>query len=186
MSSAANDIDTKDAASYTIEYNGGRTGEVVAWPDEHVVLYGGADHSHPTQSWSRVAQLWPGFGSEQYFSRSTQRWQDDGRVHYRGTVLLHLSDLQYVLIMNDTWVQFEALALITEFHSPVRGSAVPYPYAMDGQSTAYLMDGQHVGFIRNYQPSAEYIHPDDWLDDHPGQAGSIVGRVGRMEKSRGD
>lgn len=85
-----------------------------------------------------------------------------GRNLDGNSILLHLSGLTYVFI---GWMiqQFQAIAPIVKYVSPVGNSSVPYPFAIDSEKRFYFMiENQYIDQVpKEYQPD-----PYDYLYGH--------------------
>lgn len=79
------------------------------------------------------------------------------------SILVQIDGLNYVWI-GKILLRFKALDLITEFHSPIRGSDVPYPWARDQLQNTYLLD-DFVVLPKNNTMLLDYPDPHHWFYD---------------------
>jgi hypothetical protein len=78
------------------------------------------------------------------------------------SILLHMSDLNYVFI-GTTIYSFEAKYEIVKYVSEVGNNCIPYPYAVDKYNYHYLMI-ENVVFINDHPQTM--TDPYEWYYDH--------------------
>lgn len=88
----------------------------------------------------------------------------DSKFSLGNTVLVHLTKNKYVFIGAYVY-EFETKDLIKEYYSPVIGSDVSYPIAIDSKNIYFLIDDGRYGYLPKnyvYESETEYY---DWNSD---------------------
>jgi len=77
------------------------------------------------------------------------------------SILLHMTDNEYIYIGQSIY-SFTSLSEIIQYESPVGGSYVPYPYAIDKENNFYLL-AYEIIFL--HKPYFNYDDPYTHYDD---------------------
>jgi hypothetical protein len=87
-----------------------------------------------------------------------------GERFYGNTILLHISDNEYMFIGNCGIFKFLSKSFIEEFYSPVGNNDVPYPWAIDIEKNTYLftLDEKVIINSENYQKFNRKLTPYDF------------------------
>lgn len=82
------------------------------------------------------------------------------------SILLHMKADKYIFIGSNIF-SFESLAKIIKFVSPVGGSDVPYPYAIDENNNYYLLTEDVILGAKSYDEyMKEYDEPYEYYYDY--------------------
>lgn len=103
-----------------------------------------------------------------FVGKSAEKFAN-GKEYDGNSMLFELTNGSYVCVSNDI-ISFRPLAKITTFKSPVLGSNVPYPYAIDG--------------IYSYSMIARHCVPLREMDDPKAEPSDIIYQIGVTPKNK--